>query len=119
MCHIPPQEAFGVLRSHELKEGGLDIPVTDDNKELYISLMLKWRLDRGVAKQMEVLKKGFAEVMPPHLLVDFDASELEFITAGTVEIDIEDWRTFTEYRNGESTAATCTLLVYLSIGKCS
>ena len=63
--------------------------------------MLKWRLDRGVAQQMEVLKKGFSEVMPPHLLVDFDAHELEFITAGTVEIDIEDWRNHTEYRNGE------------------
>ncbi len=95
-----PQEAFGELRTHELKEGGLDLLVTEDNKDLYITLMLKWRLDRGVAKQMEVLKKGFAEVMPPHLLVDFDASELEFITAGTVEIDVEDWKTHTEYRNG-------------------
>ena len=102
LCVCPTsQEAFGELRSHELKEGGLDLPVTEENKEEYISLMLKWRLDRGVAQQMEVLKKGFSEVMPPHLLVDFDAHELEFITAGTVEIDIEDWRNHTEYRNGE------------------
>ena len=79
----------------------MDLLVTEENKEEYIHLMLQWRLDRGVAQQMDIVKKGFAEVMPPHLLVDFDAHELEFITAGTVEIDVEDWRAHTEYRNGE------------------
>ena len=34
------------------------------------------------------------------LLQAFDASELEFLTAGTLEIDIEDWKKHTEYRNG-------------------
>ena len=28
------EEAFGELSTHELKEGGMDIPVTDDNKEV-------------------------------------------------------------------------------------
>ena len=28
------EEAFGQLTTHELKEGGMDIPVTDDNKEV-------------------------------------------------------------------------------------
>ena len=47
---------------HELKSGGLDIPVTDENKQEYIDLMIKWRLDQGVAMQMESLRKGFSEV---------------------------------------------------------
>ena len=34
------------------------------------------------------------------LLQVFDASELEFLTAGTLEIDVEDWKKHTEYRNG-------------------
>lgn len=38
--------------------------------------------------------------MPVSLLQAFDASELEFLTAGTLEIDVEDWKTHTEYRNG-------------------
>ena len=29
------EEAFGQLSTHELKEGGMDIPVTEDNKEVY------------------------------------------------------------------------------------
>ena len=35
------------------------------------------------------------------LLQAFDASELEFLTAGTLEIDIDDWKKHTEYRNGK------------------
>ena len=91
------QEAFDQINSHELKEGGIDLPVTEDNKHEYIDLMLRWRLDKGVAKQMESFKKGFSEVMPVNLLYNFDAQELEFLTAGTLEID---WRAHTEYRNG-------------------
>ena len=39
--------------------------------------------------------------MPVSLLQAFDASELEFLTAGTLEIDIDDWKKHTEYRNGQ------------------
>ena len=31
----------------------------------------------------------------------FDAKELELVTAGTVEIDVSEWRKYTEYRAGE------------------
>ena len=55
-----------------------------------------------MAKQMESFKKGFSEVMPVNLLYNFDAQELEFLTAGTLEIDVDDWRAHTEYRNGKS-----------------
>ena len=62
--------------------------------------MLKWRLDRGSQEQSNAIMKGFNEIMPVSLIQQFDAQELEFITAGTLEIDIDDWRTHTDYRNG-------------------
>ena len=31
----------------------------------------------------------------------FDARELELVIAGTVEIDVADWRRNTEYRSGK------------------
>ena len=90
------------LVEKELKDGGLDIPVEEHNKQEYIDLMVKWRMDRGVSQQMESLVKGFREIIPLSLVKQFDAQELEFVIAGTVEIDVRDWRNHTEYRNGES-----------------
>ena len=50
---------------------------------------------------MESLVKGFREIIPLSLVKQFDAQELEFVIAGTVEIDVRDWRSNTEYRNGK------------------
>lgn len=61
---------------------------------------MRWRLGRGVAEQTECLVKGFYEVVDSNLVKIFDAHELELVLAGTVEIDITDWRTNTEYRSG-------------------
>ena len=88
------------MTSHELKEGGADIQVLEENKHEYIELMVAWRLDRGVSEQMQAFMKGFTEVMPQILVQQFDAQEVEFIIAGTLEIDVDDWKANTEYRNG-------------------
>lgn len=34
------EEAFGQLSTHELKEGGMDIPVTNENKEVHTHVYL-------------------------------------------------------------------------------
>lgn len=87
---------------HELKEGGADIPVLEENKLEYIDLMICWRLDRGVSEQMQSFMKGCSEIMPRSLLQQFDSQELEFLIAGTLEIDVDDWKSNTDYRNGKS-----------------
>lgn len=43
------------------------------------------------------------QVIESRLVSLFDARELELVIAGTVEIDISDWRRNTEYRSGEET----------------
>ena len=88
---------------HELKEGGADTPVLEDNKHEYIDLMVQWRLDRGMAEQMQAFMKGCSEIMPRSLLQQFDSHELEFLIAGTLEIDVDDWKNNTDYRNGTNT----------------
>ena len=57
--------------------------------------------------------------MPVSLLQAFDASELEFLTAGTLEIDVEDWKNHTEYRNGMymyTYTCTCILAFWKPVG---
>lgn len=48
-----------------------------------------------------VLVRPLPQVVDSRLVSVFDARELELVIAGTVEIDLTDWRSNTEYRGGE------------------
>ena len=56
------EDTFGQLTTHELKPGGLELPVTDQNKLEYVDLMVRWRMENGVTEQMSSFMKGFNEV---------------------------------------------------------
>ena len=73
----------------------------NSNKLEYIELMLKWRLSRGTGQQTESLVKGMREMIPIAYLDPFDPQELEWVIAGTPEIDIDDWKKNTNYRGGK------------------
>ncbi|XP_066933998.1 E3 ubiquitin-protein ligase wwp-1-like [Clytia hemisphaerica] len=92
-------EVLGKITEHELKEGGKDIEVTDENKQEYIELLTEWRFKRGVVEQTDAFLKGFNEVSPMYWLQDFDERELEILLCGMQEYDIEDWQRNTVYRN--------------------
>uniref|UniRef100_A0A8C3G8F8 HECT-type E3 ubiquitin transferase n=1 Tax=Cyclopterus lumpus TaxID=8103 RepID=A0A8C3G8F8_CYCLU len=94
------EEVFGQVTERELKSGGSNLQVTEKNKKDYIERMAKWRVERGVVQQTEALVRGFYEVVDSRLVSVFDARELELVIAGTVEIDLIDWRSNTEYRGG-------------------
>uniref|UniRef100_A0A3Q3J4J4 HECT-type E3 ubiquitin transferase n=1 Tax=Monopterus albus TaxID=43700 RepID=A0A3Q3J4J4_MONAL len=94
------EEVFGQVTERELKSGGSNLQVTEKNKKDYIERMAKWRVERGVVQQTEAIVRGFYEVVDSRLVSVFDARELELVIAGTVEIDLGDWRSNTEYRGG-------------------
>ncbi|CAG0895957.1 unnamed protein product [Darwinula stevensoni] len=94
------EEVFGNVIERELKPSGRKILVTEKNKQEYIERVVRWRLERGIAEQTKYLVSGFYEVVDPRLVSVFDARELELVIAGTVEIDVSDWRRNTEYRSG-------------------
>ncbi|GFO08492.1 E3 ubiquitin-protein ligase hecw2 [Plakobranchus ocellatus] len=94
------EEVFGQVTERELKPNGKNVVVTERNKKEYIEKMVKWRLERGVTEQTDSLIRGFHEVLDSRQVSVFDARELELVIAGTVEIDIADWRRNTDYRSG-------------------
>jgi len=99
-------DEFGVVRDMDLKEGGKDIEVTDANKEEFIRLKMRWRLLDRVAAQRDAVRRGFFEVMPEaeFKAIGMDDRELELILCGIPKIDVEDWRTHTEYKSGYTAA---------------
>lgn len=92
-------EVLGEIKNHELKPGGADIRVTDENKEEYIKLMTEWRFTRGQEDQTKAFLDGFSDVMPLEWLRYFDERELELLLCGMQKIDIDDWQRHTSYRH--------------------
>ncbi len=57
---------------------------------------------------MSYIKCSFImQVVDSRLVSVFDARELELVIAGTAEIDLNDWRSNTEYRGGEQMLVAC------------
>ncbi|EGD73425.1 hypothetical protein PTSG_12263 [Salpingoeca rosetta] len=95
-------EAFGMLETVELKPGGSSIPVTEENKREYVQLIVHHRLLRGIEEQVQALREGFNDIVPPAWLEMFDERELELILCGLGNIDVKDWADNAEYRHCDS-----------------
>lgn len=79
----------------ELKEGGTNIPVTNENKAEYIDLSVQFLIG-NVEKQMDAIRKGLSSFVPEEYLNEFDPDEIEQIIGGS-EPDVNDLRKYTTY----------------------
>uniref|UniRef100_A0A8B9KL87 E3 ubiquitin-protein ligase n=1 Tax=Astyanax mexicanus TaxID=7994 RepID=A0A8B9KL87_ASTMX len=61
---------------------------------------LKWRFVNRIQKQMTSFKEGFYELIPQDLIKIFDENELELLMCGLGDVDVNDWRENTKYKNG-------------------
>lgn len=87
------------------------------------SLLMKWRFENRISKQMEAIKKGFNDVFPLRMLQIFDEREMEVLVivtqqsatsasslalqvllCGVSEINVEDWKRNTVYAAGYTSA---------------
>jgi len=97
-------ELLGEIKPQDLKPGGADILVTEENKEEYLDLVTEWRMTRGIEEQTKAFLDGFNEVVPLEWLQYFDERELELIICGMQNIDVEDWQKNTIYRHYTKTS---------------
>jgi len=91
-------ERFGETVSIELKPGGDDIEVTNENKHEYVELITEWRIQKRVEEQFQAFITGFHELIPADLVNVFDERELELLIGGIADIDVDDWKKHTDYR---------------------
>uniref|UniRef100_UPI00398F6AE2 E3 ubiquitin-protein ligase NEDD4-like isoform X2 n=1 Tax=Pristiophorus japonicus TaxID=55135 RepID=UPI00398F6AE2 len=94
------EELFGQTQQHELKPDGSEILVTNKNKKEYIHLVMQWRFVNRIQEQMNSFKEGFFELIPQDLIKIFDENELELLMCGLGDVDVNDWRENTKYKNG-------------------
>ena len=92
------EDKFGEMVTVELKPGGEHIDVTNENKHEYVDCMVEWRIIKRVEEQFRAFISGFSELIPLDLINVFDERELELLMGGMSEIDVDDWKRFTDYR---------------------
>ncbi|XP_061176415.1 E3 ubiquitin-protein ligase HACE1-like [Saccostrea echinata] len=90
-------DVFGAMQEVELKPGGATTPVTEKNKEEYVQLVTELRMTRAIQPQIDSFLSGFHEFVPQALVQMFDEFELELLLSGLPEINVDDWRKYTEY----------------------
>ncbi|KAF9013244.1 hypothetical protein BDQ17DRAFT_1536926 [Cyathus striatus] len=95
------EDRFGELVTIELKPGGGDVPVTEENKKEYVEAVVQYRISRRIKEQFDSFMEGLLELIPRELINVFDEKELELLIGGMSEIDMDDWTKFTDYRGYE------------------
>lgn len=89
---------LGQTKLVELKPGGRDIPVTNDNKIEYIHLLADYKLNRQIHEQVIAFRRGIASVVNTDVLRMFNFNEFQNLISGCNEtIDVTDWRFNTAY----------------------
>ena len=82
------EERFGEVVTVDLKPGGENIPVTEENKKEYVDAVVEYRISKRVKEQFESFMEGLLELIPRDLLNVFDERELELLIVGMSEIDM-------------------------------
>ncbi|TDL19890.1 HECT-domain-containing protein [Rickenella mellea] len=95
------EDRFGEMVTIDLKPGGADEAVTQDNKKEYVDCVVEYRISKRVQEQFEAFMSGFNELIPQELINVFDERELELLIGGMSEIDVDDWIKYTDYRGYE------------------
>ncbi|KAF1363229.1 hypothetical protein EJ07DRAFT_163120 [Lizonia empirigonia] len=84
--------------SKDLKPGGADTSVTNQNRLVYISYMARHRLQNQPYLQTTAFLRGLSTMIQPSWLSMFNHSELQTLISGTrTQIDVEDLRRNTIY----------------------
>lgn len=95
------EESLGRRQIIELKPGGKDINVTNDNKLQYIHAMADYKLNRQILPLSNAFYRGLTDLILPSWLKLFNASEFnQLLSGGIHDIDVDDLRNYTRYTGG-------------------
>ena len=72
----------------DLKPGGANIAVTEENKKEYVDLMIKYHISKRVKDQFDAFMSGFNELIPQDLIEIFNELEFDWLIGGMSQIDV-------------------------------
>ncbi|XP_052171846.1 E3 ubiquitin-protein ligase UPL7 isoform X2 [Diospyros lotus] len=95
------EESLGQRHIIELKPGGKDVYVTNENKLQYIHAIADYKLNRQILPFSNAFYRGLTDLIAPSWLKLFNASEFnQLLSGGKHDIDVHDLRNNTRYTGG-------------------
>lgn len=83
---------------YELVKNGSEISITEENKTQYLDLRFKFETIGSMEPGLSHFKRGFSSVIPIGIISELQPEELDKLLCGKNEIDIEEWKNYTEYK---------------------
>lgn len=99
-------EVYGHVQIHELVHDGANIPVTADNRQLYVDLYTDFLLNSSIERQFSRFKQGFANVCDSKIFHLFRYEELELLICGSPVLDFDELEANTSYEGFEKDEIT-------------
>lgn len=98
---ISYKDIFDTTLYKDLKEGGDQIPVTNENKREFVELYRDFLLNESIEKQFRAFKRGFQMVTDESpLKMLFRPEEVEMLVCGSKLFDFHALEEATEYDGG-------------------
>jgi E3 ubiquitin-protein ligase HUWE1 len=95
--------SFGRSRMIDLLPEGRNVPVTEENKAKYVSLVCLHRMTNAISSQIKAYLDGFYELVSRDLITIFTPRELELLISGLPDIDVHDLKKNTDYVSWKAT----------------
>ncbi|CAH1783947.1 unnamed protein product [Owenia fusiformis] len=86
---------FGSQRTHCLKPGGENYPVTNKNKKEYVQLYVDWILNKVMYSQFQAFYHGFHSVCASNALIMLRPEEVEMLVCGSPNLDMSQLKKVT------------------------
>ncbi|EPS71373.1 ubiquitin-protein ligase 7, partial [Genlisea aurea] len=97
------EERLGKRCVIELKPGGKDLSVSNENKLQYVHAMADYKLNRQILPFANAFYRGLTDLISPSWLKLFNANEFnQLLSGGDHDIDSDDLKRNTQYTGGYS-----------------
>ncbi|XP_062212057.1 E3 ubiquitin-protein ligase UPL7 [Phragmites australis] len=95
------EELGGKRIVHELRPGGKNISVTNENKLHYVHAIADFKLNRQIRPFANAFYRGLSDLISPSWLSLFNANEFnQLLSGGLQDFDVDDLRNNTKYTGG-------------------
>jgi E3 ubiquitin-protein ligase HERC4 len=94
------REAFGEVKTIELKQDGSKIPVTQENKKDFVDLYVAYIFQVACSRPFDAFKQGFQRVCGSTVLQLFHSQELQAMVVGNEDYDWGELERNCTYKGG-------------------